>query len=264
MSVSQTIRALIVDDEPPARDELAYLLTSYPDVRTSQAQNAAEALDIIRGDAPDLVFLDIQMPGKDGFHVLHQSLCLPASPLFVFVTAYDQYAVRAFDENALDYLLKPISAQRLQVSMTRVREQLSRKEADQTDQDTRDRLTDMLAGVGQGSPLARVTVEKNGRIQLIPAEEVLYFETVERKILVHFEDETLPCHGVSCLDELQSRLTCQPLLKANRNTLVNVGRIKEYAPWTGGRYCLVLNDAAGTELTLSRGRVKEFKKMLGI
>lgn len=257
----RTIHALIVDDEPPARDELAYLLAGYPDVRTSQARNAAEALDAIRSDAPELVFLDIQMPGRNGFHVLRESLPLRKPPLFIFVTAYDQYAVRAFEGNAVDYLLKPISAERLKVSMDRVRDRL----ADRADADAvRARLGEMLGAMDQASPLERIMVEKGGRIHLVPARDVYYCETADRKIFVHFKQEALPAHGVTSLDEVRERLKSEPMFRINRNTLVNMTHIREYAPWTGGRYCLVLGDDASTELTLSRGRVQEFKATLGL
>ncbi|THB64824.1 MAG: DNA-binding response regulator [Desulfovibrio sp.] len=255
------IRALVVDDEQPARDELCYLLAGYPDIQSVEAKNAGEALDHIRRGSVDLVFQDIQMPGKDGFHVLRESLLLPSPPLFVFITAYDQYAVRAFDENALDYLLKPVSEARLQVTIDRVRSHLrQRDEALGLSQ----RLQQVLAAVGKPLAVERIPVEKDGRVSLVSAEDICYCESQGRQIVVHLHGEAAPCHGVSSLDELSGRLQSLPLLKINRKTLVNVRRVREYSPWTGGRYCLVLDDDARTELTLSRGRVKEFKSMLGL
>lgn len=268
----ESIHALIVDDEPPARDELAYLLAGYPDVSTAQAPNASEALRMIRAAQPDLVFLDIHMPGKDGFHVLRESLCLPQPPLFVFVTAFDQYAVRAFEENALDYLLKPVSSGRLRTTVERVREKLA-WHGNGGGVPGLAGLLDSL-GIDQGgaapaeaaseSGAVRITVEKGGRIHLVSAASVHYCEKEERRILVHTGSEALPCHGISSLDELEARLRGLPFLRINRACVVNLDHVREYAPWAGGKYCLVLDDDASTELALSRGRVKAFKQMLGI
>ncbi|HCG03762.1 MAG TPA: DNA-binding response regulator, partial [Desulfovibrio sp.] len=118
-----TIRVLIVDDERPARDELAYLLSAHPDVESAEAASAAEALRKLADERFDLVLQDIQMPGHDGFHVLREAQAQPgeAAPLFVFVTAFDQHAIRAFEENALDYLLKPVAPSRLARCLDRVR-----------------------------------------------------------------------------------------------------------------------------------------------
>lgn len=265
------IHALIVDDESPARDELTYLLAGYPDVDTDQARNANEALEMIRTGSFNLVFLDIHMPGRDGFYVLRESLCLPKPPLFVFITAFDQYAVRAFEENALDYLLKPVSSERLRTTVERVREKI----AQQSNSAMPD-LVGLLDSLGLDHPasteaelikdpcLGRITVEKNGRIQLLPASEVYYFEKVDRQVLVHTHAETLPCHGPASLDEMEARLSGLPFLRINRAMVVNLDHVREYAPWTGGKYCLVLGDDAATELTLSRGRVKIFKQKLGL
>lgn len=257
-----TIRTLLVDDEPPARDELAYLLESFPDLEVSEARNAAEALKAIRETSPDLVFLDIQMPGRDGFHVLSESLCLPEPPLFVFVTAYDEYAVRAFEENAADYLLKPVSRERLQKSVERVRRMLRRRGRGPLQPELTALVRDAAAPPPAG--LARLTVERGGRIQLLDAAEVTHCERQDKHILVHTGRGSFPCHGPGSLDELEVRLRGLPFFRANRGTLVNLERVREFSPWTAGKYSLVLDDEAGTEITLSRGRVKDFKQRLGL
>ncbi|WP_022660303.1 LytR/AlgR family response regulator transcription factor [Paucidesulfovibrio longus] len=258
------IRTLLVDDEPPARDELAYLLASFPDLEVSEARNASEALSAIRETTPDLVFLDIQMPGRDGFYVLRESLCLPDPPLFVFVTAYNDYAVRAFEENAVDYLLKPVARERLQKSVERVRGLLRRsRESGPLQPELAALVRDAVAGPPSGA-LVRLTVETGGRIQLLDASEVTHCERQDKHILVHTRTESFPCHGTGTLDELEERLRGQAFFRANRGTLVNLERVREFAPWTGGKYSLVLDDDAGTEVTLSRSRVKDFKQCLGI
>ncbi len=255
------IRTLIVDDEAPARNELAYLLASYPDLEIQEAQTAASALEIIRNDSPDLVFLDIQMPERDGFDVLREARCLPNPPLFVFVTAYDQYAVRAFEKNAVDYLLKPIAAERLQMSIERVREILGKKDRES---DSQPELQELLNTVQKGQALPRLTVERNGRIQLIDYDDIVYFEFSDRKIIANTREESFPCHGLTALDEVEARVTSLPFLRINRSTVVNLNKVREFTPWTGGKYCLVLDDDASTELTLSRSRVREFKLRLGL
>lgn len=254
--MTMQIRALIVDDEPPARDELAYLLTSFPDVEAREAANVKQALEIIRTQCPDLVFLDIQMPGKDGFDVHREALCLPNPPLFIFVTAYDNYAVRAFEENAVDYLLKPVTVERLQISMERVRALMKQRiAAPQTG----------TQPAPEAQSLARLTVEYGGRIQLIPPEEVVYCERTGKQLLLHTYSESFPCHGFSTLDEFEDRVrTNQTFFRINRGMVVNLNHVREFSPWTAGKYILILDDDASTEVSLSRSRVKDFKERLGL
>lgn len=261
MNENMTIRTLLVDDEPPARDELAYLLASFPDLELSEAPNASGALRAIREDAPDLVFLDIQMPGRDGFYVLRESLRMPRPPLFVFVTAYNAYAVRAFEENAVDYLLKPVTLDRLHKSVERVRGLLRGRAYAAPPQQPG------VAGLARTTipgGLVRLTVETGGRIQLVDASEVTHCERHDKRILVHTGRDSYPCHGPTTLDELEDRLHGLSFFRANRGTVVNLERVREFSPWTAGKYCLVLDDDAGTEVTLSRGRVRDFKQRLGI
>lgn len=253
------IRTLIVDDEAPARSELSFLLESFPDIEASEARTAREALDFIRTQAPDLVFLDIQMPGADGFDVLREARCLPNPPLFVFVTAYNRYAVRAFEKNAVDYLLKPVESARLRVSVERVREMLGEKSPDN---DPQPEMNDLLTAVGK--PLRRLTIEKNGRLQLMNFDDVVYFELSDRKIMASTYDGCHPCYGLATLDDVESRMADLPFLRINRSAVVNLNRVKEFSPWTGGKYTLVLDDDGSTELTLSRSRVRDFKNRLGL
>ena len=254
------IRALIVDDEAPARNELAYLLASFPDVKTVEAKTGGSALEVIRDDPPDVVFLDIQMPGLDGFDVLREARQYPDPPLFVFVTAYDRYAIRAFEMNAVDYLLKPVMADRLSVSVKRVRELL----AGRGDDDLQPELGDLLEALPSGNPLPKLSVDANGRIQLIDYENIVYFELLDRKIVVNTHDKSYPCHGLATLDDVEARVGNLHFLRINRGVVVNLNRVREFTPWTGGKYALIMDDAGSTELTLSRGRVRDFKQRLGL
>lgn len=265
-----TIRALIVDDEVPARDELAYLLQAHPDVEARQAATAAEALELLAahaqfGDRFDLVFQDIQMPGEDGFHVLAGAQALPRPPLFVFVTAFDTHAIRAFDENAADYLLKPVSPDRLAKSLERVRRLISGTPVGHglvPEMDSAIRR--LLDSAGGARPLSRLAVEQGGRIALIPTGQVLLIEAEEKRVTALTDHGRLVCHGLPTLARAAERLAGQPFFQANRSQLVNLERIAEFAPWFGGKYSVVMADPEGTEVTVSRNRAREFKERLGI
>lgn len=260
------IRALIVDDEAPARDELAYLLKDHPDVETSQAASAGEALDLLaRGDI-GLVFQDIQMPGEDGFHVLACAQSLPRPPLFVFVTAYDQHAIRAFEENAIDYLLKPVAPERLAKSLERARRLLALvgTQARPGPDDLRAAMERLLLSAGRPKTLTRLAVEQGGRISLIPLSKVALIEAEEKRVAAVTDSGRLVCHGLPTLAKACERLAGLPFFQANRAQLINLERIAEFAPWFGGKYAVTLNDPERTEVTVSRNRVREFKARLGI
>lgn len=254
-----SVQVLIVDDEAPARDELAYLLEAYPDLRVSQAATAQAALDHLNDHGADLVFQDIQMPGQDGFHVLAEAQALRHPPLFVFVTAYDQHAIRAFEENAVDYLLKPVSPQRLEKSLERVRRIL--EEPCRTP--WREALERLLVSKGR-QPLPRLAVEQGGRVSMVPVSKVLLVEAEEKKVFALTEAGRFVCHCLGTLGRASERLEGLPFFQANRAQLINMERIAEFSPWFGGKYLVVMNDQARTEVTVSRNRAREFKQRLGI
>jgi two-component system LytT family response regulator len=269
-----TIHALIVDDEAPARDELAYLLQAHPDVEAVQADTAGQALDLIAQGRVDLVFQDIQMPGEDGFHVLAGAQSLERPPLFVFVTAFDRHAIRAFEENAADYLLKPVSPERLAKSLERVRKLMGDPAAPRLSEAI-ERLLSTAGHVGQAGyagpgghmghrPLSKLAVEQGGRISLIPASQVVLIEAEEKRVMAVTDTGRLPCHGIPTLAKACERLAGLPFFQANRAQLINLERIAEFAPWFGGKYSVVMADAARTEVTVSRNRVRDFKASLGI
>ncbi|MBU1002136.1 MAG: response regulator [Proteobacteria bacterium] len=255
------IRVLIVDDEPPARDELAYLLSASSDIEVvAQAGSAREAIEQIMACAPDLVFLDIEMPGGNGFDVVSATLDMENPPLITFATAFDQYALRAFEENAVDYLLKPVTEGRLSKSLARAREAMSAREPRARAQASLERL---LAGVG--APMfSRIPVERGGRIALLKPQEVVFCATESRRLMIHTSDGAWPCHGICTMESLEQRLGSGSFFRAGRGVLVNLERIREFSPWFNGKYNLVLDDAEGTELTISRGRVQQFKDRLGL
>ncbi|UJX40020.1 LytTR family DNA-binding domain-containing protein [Desulfovibrio sp. JY] len=253
------LRALIVDDEKPARDELAYLLAAHPDIQITQADCADAALAAIEGDKPDIVLLDIRMPGQDGFEVLRQARDFAHVPLFIFVTAFDEYAIKAFEQNAVDYLLKPVAPERLAESLDRARRRLAAGRGRMADA-----LTSLLEGLGRGARAARVAVERHGRIALLPPAEVLCLEADDKGITALTVQGRYPCHGLPTLTRAEERLAGLPFFRANRAVMVNLERIAELSPWVGGKYLIVLDDADRTEVTVSRNRVREFKERLGL
>lgn len=256
-----TIRALIVDDERPARDELAYLLSAYPDIEKFEAASAGEALTIIEERHPDLVFQDIEMPGRSGFDVLQAAAVLPAPPVFVFVTAFDQHAIRAFEENAADYLLKPVAPERLARCLDRVRQRLAPEAGAMQMENVVGRL---LAHLGRERTLPRIAVEQGGRIHLVPIQDVVLIEAEEKRIAALTVSGRFTCHGAHSLARIEERLEGLPFFRVNRAVLVNLERVAEFSPWYNGKYHLVMNDGEATGVTVSRNRVREFKQALGV
>ncbi|TKB27568.1 response regulator transcription factor [Desulfopila sp. IMCC35006] len=255
------IRCIIVDDEQPARDELRYLLSSFTDIEiTGDVDSVGKAVSLIEKTSPDLVFLDIQMPGRTGFDLI-KTLSLKAQmPLFVFVTAYDNYAVEAFEKSAIDYLLKPLSVKRLALTIERVR----RYVREETQGTIQDKLQTLLAQMAGPKEAVRVSVENNGRMQLLSPEEIVYCSYESGRILVHTVTEEYPVYSISTMDKLAEHLVGCSFFRAHRGVLVNLDCIREFSPWFNGKYNLIMSDDKGTELVVSRTRVKDFKKRLGI
>jgi two-component system LytT family response regulator/two-component system response regulator LytT len=256
------LRALIVDDEQPARDELAFLLSEHDDVEVvGVAMSASQALDEISRLKPQVVFQDIQMPGASGFYVLEQTMARPDPPLFVFATAYDQYAIRAFEDNAVDYLLKPVSRERLAKCLVRLR-CLVRESC--VGADTRPDLAKLLRGMGLGKALVRISVESGGRVLLLSHAEVVLIRTEERRMIVQTRDVRHAYHGPCTLDRLEERLAPHSFFRANRAELVNLAQVRDFASWFNGKYVLTMRDAAQTEIVVSKSRVRLFRDLLDL
>lgn len=257
--MSTTIRTILVDDELPAQDELSYLLSSHSDIEIiCTVDNASDAVDAILKHRPALVFLDIQMPGQNGFHVLKELMDMESPPLVVFVTAYDEYAIRAFEENAVDYILKPVDKNRLAASLDRVRSMLKPSDAE----DSGEMLRKLLADVGIKPGITRISVEHSGRNILLSPREIVYFDYVDRRIHACTRDNSYRCATDLTLGKLEERLSGFSYFRANRSQLVNLAMIRTYAPWFNGKYVLTMRDAKETEITVSKNRVKDFKDMM--
>jgi two-component system LytT family response regulator len=246
------MRTLIVDDEAPARERLKRLLADVEGVElVGEAADGLEAVQMIEDLGPDLVLLDIQMPGLDGFEVIE---ALEDPPPIIFVTAYDEYAIRAFEVNALDYLLKPFSRARLENAVQRAQAALDEEEAFAA------RLRPLLESLAaQGRYLTRLAVCDRDRIRILDANRVDWIGVEEEGAVVHVGDDAYPVHRT--LAELASRLDPATFFRAHRSVIVNLDRVQEVIPWFKG--CHKLRLTTGAEVDLSRRRARALREILG-
>lgn len=238
-----TIRVLVVDDEPPARRKLLLHLGAADDVEVvGEASDGLEAVEAIRELAPDLVFLDIQMPGMTGFEVL-DAVGPDAMPAVVFVTAYDEFALKAFEVEAVDYLLKPYDARRFQQALERAVRRLHERVP------ARERLERLLQTIGSGSRgLQRLVVRERDRLLLIGTEEVMRISARENYVEIVTPDGSYLIRDT--LSSLESRLDPARFARVHRSEIVNLDFVKELHPWTHGDYMIVLRN--GDEVRMSR------------
>ena len=243
-------RALIVDDERMARKRLRTLLAAEPDVDViAECDNGRDAVVTIREQRPDLVFLDVQMPELDGFAVVH-AIGVERMPVVVFVTAFDTYALRAFEVHALDYLTKPFDRERFQATLRRAREQVRLRAADALPSaDVSRRLLTFLEQLdAKKPPTDRVMVKAGGRVIFLRADEIDWVEAAGNYVRLHVGRETHTLHET--LSSLGARLDPARFVRIHRSTIVNVERIREMQPWFHGDAVLILRD--GTKLSASR------------
>lgn len=256
MTDSPHIRVLLVDDEPLAREMLREMLESDPDARiVGESCNGREALEAIRAESPDLVFLDVQMPEVGGFEVL-ASLGKEKLPYVIFVTAYDQYAVRAFEVQALDYLLKPFDQDRFDVSWQRAKAQLMRDRDGGTDQRILALLEELKAG---NRYLERLVIKAGGRIYFLDTGEIDWIEAEGNYVSVHSAKKSHLLRET--ISSLESQLDPKKFVRIHRSSIVRLDFIQELQPWFHGEYRVILND--GTQLTLSRNHRDKLQEALG-
>jgi DNA-binding LytR/AlgR family response regulator len=256
------LSTLIVDDEQLARDELAYLLKNIGDVEVvAQGKNGLEAVTLIREHNPDLVFLDVQMPGLDGFGVIKKLLDKKITlPKIVFSTAFDQYAVRAFEVNAVDYLLKPFDRKRVAESVER-----ARSIAGATGPaDKLDALVRMLES--QKPQTSKILLKALGRLFLVNQKDIC-FASIEDGIITVVTSGVNGMEGQSncrTLEELLDSLDPDLFWRAHRSYLVNINRIKEVVPWFKSSYQLRMDDKKQTEIPVSRAQTKRLRELFGL
>jgi two-component system LytT family response regulator len=234
-------RVLIVDDEALARERVRTLLSAVPGVTVvGECSGGREAVEAIIADRPDLVFLDIQMPDLSGFEVL-EAVAPEWLPTVVFVTAHDEYALRAFDVHAIDYLLKPIEAERFTRALGRARAAGGQK------------LLDLLDAVG-----TRLVIRTKGKIALLDPAEIDWIEADGKHARLHVGHET---HVIRHqLKRLEQRLATHGFVRVHRSAIVNVDRIKELEPWFHGEYVVILKD--GTKLTSSAAHSEALHRII--
>jgi DNA-binding LytR/AlgR family response regulator len=253
---------MVVDDEQLARDELCYQLEQFRGVDiVAQAGNGLEALAAAERYDPDLLFLDIQMPGLSGFEVAQRLLSRkPQPPAFVFVTAFDQHAIEAFEINAVDYLLKPVDTSRLEQALGRVRRRLSQDRPGAGPvNDQLERIVKMITD--RQVRRDQVAVKVGERLLLIQADEIIYASLADESINI-VTGQVTGTSNYRTLDELQTRLDPEIFWRVHRSHLVNINKIKEIVPWFSRNYILRMKDAKGTEIPVSRAQTKRLREYL--
>lgn len=250
------IRTLIVDDEPLARQRIRTLLAGESGIEVvGECPNGQEAVATVRELGPDLMFLDIQMPVLDGFGVL-EALRGDRLPVVVFVTAYDRYAVRAFETHALDYLLKPFDRSRFGKALARARSQIERDQHAETNQQLRALLEEVSSA---RKPVDRLVVKTGSKVSFLRLDEIEYFEAAGNYVRVHVGSEVHLLRET--MSGLEARLNGTRFVRIHRSTIVSLDCVRELQPTFHGDYVVVLR--GGTELTLSRSYRDKLESALG-
>ncbi len=256
------MRVVVVDDEQLAREELCFQLEQLgTEEVVAQAGNGLEAIAAVERHEPDLVFLDIQMPGLTGFEVARRLLQRDdESPALIFVTAFDQHAIEAFEVNAVDYLLKPVDAPRLEQALQRARRRLGSERAGRAPlNDQLDRIVKMMSG--RQIRRDQVAVKVGERFMLVQAEDIIYASLADESINI-VTGHVAGSSNYRTLDDLQARLDPDVFWRVHRSHLVNINKIKEIVPWFSRNYILRMKDAKGTEIPVSRSQTKRLREYL--
>ena len=263
------LKTIVVDDEQLARDELGYLLGQVGGVEViAQAGNGVEALETIDRLQPDLVFLDVQMPGLTGFEVARRLLDSGPTSHIIFVTAYDQHAIEAFEVNAVDYLLKPVDPSRLEIALQRARRRIAGERGDAG------AMPVAVRGISdqQLEQIVQLVTERNSRREqlalkvgerflLVQAEDIIYASLAEESITV-VTNQHVGTSNYRTLDELQTRLDPSVFWRVHRSHLVNINKIKEIVPWFSRNYILKMKDDKTTEIPVSRTQTRRLREYL--
>jgi len=250
------IRTMVIDDEPGARERIIGLLQGEQDIElVGQCADGDQAVAAIRQQHPDLVFLDVQMPACDGFGVIRQ-VGADQMPAVVFVTAYDDHALKAFEVHAIDYLLKPFGRDRFQQSLQHARDHLDRRRVG----DLGRRLLALVQDIKPApQPLDRLVIKSGGRVFFLRTAEIDWIEAAGNYVRLHLGETTHLFRET--MNGMEARLDASRFVRIHRSRIVNSDRIKELQPWFNGEYVVVLQN--GTRLTLSRGYRERLQDRLG-
>jgi two-component system LytT family response regulator len=256
MTDAVRIRALVVDDEPLARELIREMLATDSEVEVvGECANGREAIEAIKASSPDLVFLDIQMPELGGFELL-ESLDPNTTPYVIFVTAYDQYAVRAFEVHALDYLLKPFDRERFEVAWQRAKAQLKLDRTSRRDQDIIALLEELKAGPRY---LERLVIKNGGRVFFLHVQDVYCIEAEGNYVRVYDNQKGYLLRET--ISSLEEQLDPKQFLRIHRSAIVKIDRIKEMQPWFHGEYRIIMEN--GKQLALSRNYRANLQEAVG-
>ena len=265
MTTSEALlRVLVVDDEQYAREELCYQLDQLGEVEIiAQAGNGVEALTAVDRHTPDVVFLDVQMPGLNGFEVARRLLDREDAPALVFVTAFDHHAIEAFEVNAVDYLLKPVEGGRLEQALQRARRRVA---VDRNGgatalpvNDQLERLVKMMAD--RQVRREQVAIKAGERFMLVQADDIIFASLADESINI-VTGQVTGTSNYRTLDDLQARLDPDVFWRVHRSHLVNINKIKEIVPWFSRNYILRMKDAKATEIPVSRSQTKRLREYL--
>jgi len=261
------LRTVLVDDEQLARDELGYLLSQIDGIEViGQAGDGLEAFATIKRLQPDVVFLDVQMPGLTGFEVARRMIDDQLGSHIIFVTAFDQHAIEAFEVNAVDYLLKPVDPNRLETALQRAQKRIiSERQAADADgappmgADHLEKIVQLVTE--RQSRRERLAIKVGDRFLLVQAEEILYASLADEAITV-VTSQYAGTSNYRTLDELQARLDPTVFWRVHRSHLVNINKIKEIVPWFSRNYILRMKDEKATEIPVSRTQTRRLREYL--
>ena len=254
---SPALTALVVDDEQLARDELCYLLGQVEGIEvTGQADNGIEALEAVTRLHPDVIFLDLQMPGLTGLEAARKLAAETTRPEMVFVTAYDQRAVEAFEVNAVDYLLKPVDLSRLEQAVDRVRHRRALRVP------TGDQIGALMRLMeGAKERRSQLAIRVGEHFALVHADDIIYASLVEDSITI-VTGQVSGTSNLRSLDELQASLDPSVFWRVHRSHLVNINKIREIVPWFSRNYILRMKDPKATEIPVSRTQTRRLREYL--
>jgi len=258
-NAAMAINTLIVDDEKPAREELAFLLKSFPDVNLiGQGKNGVEAVALIKEHSPDLVFLDVQMPGLDGFGVLKKLVERKMKvPHVVFATAFDHYAVQAFEVNAVDYVLKPFDKARIARAIQKARREI---ESQTSTTERLEMLVNQLGGAAKQAQPVKILVKSQQRLLLVDSEDLI-FASIEDGLITVIARDSEGTSNYRTLEELNEALDSEAFWRPHRSFLVNIHHIKEVVPWFKSSYMIKMSDKKHTEIPVSRAQTKRLREL---
>ncbi len=256
MTNATSIRALVIDDEPLAREMIREMLAAHPEAEIiGECASGREAVEAIKALSPDLIFLDIQMPELGGFEIL-ESLKDGEAPYIIFATAYDQYAVRAFEVHALDYLLKPFDRERFETAWQRAKSRMAEDRLNQRDQHILTLLEELKAGPRY---LERLVVKTEGRVFFLDVNDIHCIEAEGNYIRVYNGQKTYLLRET--ISGLESQLNPKVFLRIHRSSIVRIDKIRELQPWFHGEYHVIMEN--GKQLTLSRNYRSNLQEAVG-